>query len=159
MTNYRVGTYSSGIKYDDLLGGESVKVSRVNVRLANGEGVERGTLISRGNDGYYRVVSTTDDTKLLAISAMDSATDGNRVILAYYTGIFNRSKIKLGTGLNIGDFEDKMKEQGLYLTEIDEFVEWNPINYGSEEGSDDGSEIGSDEGSSTGSNVTGSEAE
>ena len=149
MTNYRVRTYSSGIKYDDLLGGEEVKVSRVNVRVANGLSIKRGELISRGADGYYRGVRSSNDTKLLAISAMDITAEDNRVILAYYTGIFNRSKIILGEGLEIGEFEEKMKEQGLYLTEIEEISEWEPINYGSSTGEEE----------TTGSDVVGSEVQ
>lgn len=144
MTNEYIGTYTSGIKYDDLLGGENVKVMRVNVRLSEGEAVERGELLARGSDGYYRAATGSDTNKLLAISAMDAGSDANRVINAYYTGIFNRSKIKVGSDENVEEYELAMREQGLYLTDIDEAVEWQPINYGSESGSDVGSDVGSE---------------
>ena len=154
MTNYKVGTFASGLKYDDLLGGESVKVMRANVRLAGNEAVERGELISRGSDGYFRATTGSDSHKMIAISAMDSGSDENRVINAYYTGLFNRSKIKAGSDVNMEEMEVTMREQGIYLTDIDEFAEWKPINYGSETGS----EVGSEEGSDIGSDLEGSDS-
>ena len=137
----------SGVKYDDLLGGEEVKVLQKNVRIGSNITIKRGELLARGNDGYFSPATGSDMNKLMAVAKEEVGSTDNRVTTVYYTGLFNRSKIICGSDIDLSEYEIALKSQGIYMTDIEDLAEWTPINYGSDTGSDIGLEVGSDVGS------------
>lgn len=112
-------TMQTGVSWDDLIGGESIAVRVENIKLADGESVERGALLARGSNGYYKNVEDTDDAAKYMVIARDGATSlENRVISAYSMGTFNQNKIKIDENLDIEDFELALRQQGIRLTNI-----------------------------------------
>ena len=110
-----------GIKRDELCGGAEQLMSIRNIEVAADAEIKRGTLLASATTyGVFAPVTSASDTsKVLVIAEKDFAADSDHTITqAYTSGKFNREKIILKSGLNIDNFEEKLRAVDIYLTSI-----------------------------------------
>jgi len=110
-----------GIKRDELMGGtDGIPVSIRNVEVAKDAAIERGMLLASASTfGVFAPAAASDTGKVLVIAEKDFAADSDHTVTqAYTSGKFNREKIKLGTGLNIDNFEEPLRKVNIILTSI-----------------------------------------
>ncbi len=124
-------------KPDSLIAGNEFPILTEGIGLKAGYGLlRRGTLVMKGSDkaGYAagtvpqvtegegeNAVTTDMEIKVFGIltddfdTGMDKAAD-NIPATAYQTGMFNRAAIIIaGEGGSAEDYEDDLKQAGLYL--------------------------------------------
>ena len=87
-------TTSTGVHYDDLIGGTNVSVVAQNVKVTSGTAMARGTLLT-----------ITDGT------AAATAKAGT-------ANAFNREKITVADTDTIGAHEAELRNVGIYLTSL-----------------------------------------
>lgn len=107
-------TTSTGVHYDDLIGGTNVAVVMHNVKVAAGTAMARGTLLTI-TDGTAAATAKAGTANAI-LAAPVSTTD--TVATVYVKGEFNREKITVADGDTIGAHETELRSAGIYLISL-----------------------------------------
>ena len=109
----------NGWEEDALLAGTEFPTEIFNVSLNSGASISRGDLLcSSSMSGVFSIAGASDATKILCIAAEDFTADSlHAVTQAYFSGVFNREKIKFGgnSSVTIDTFEQALRTQNLHL--------------------------------------------
>ena len=119
MSNKYYFKVDTGIGFDDLFAGPEERVMTKNVKAGNGAEIKRGMLLA-DNGGVAAPVTAADTDTTLFIASEDFEADSNTgvVTTVYTSGRFNRSKIKVGEGIDINDFEEPLRKVDIILTDV-----------------------------------------
>ena len=119
MSNKYCFNVDMGQEWDNLFAGPEIKVMNRNVKVANDAKIERGMLLAE-NDGIAApaTAADTDTTLFIASENFEADSDTGVVTTVYTSGRFNRSKIKVGEGIDINDFEEPLRKVDIILTDI-----------------------------------------
>ena len=107
-------TTSTGVHYDDLIGGTNVSVVAQNVKVTAGTAMARGTLLTI-TDGTAAATAKASTANAI-LAAPVSTTD--TVATVYVKGEFNREKITVADSDTIGAHEAELRNVGIYLTSL-----------------------------------------
>jgi len=120
---------------DSLIASPDFPILKEGIGLKPGQGMlKRGSLIIRGADKAGCIAGSdaagegmrvfgilTDDTDTGDGTSGDTPR-GNIPVTVYITGVFNRAAVLLsGEDADIGDYEDEMKDVGIYLRNVQEY--------------------------------------
>ena len=109
---------SNGVTYDSLIGGTQTPFRVENVSISSGA-YERGTLLALGSS-VYSAADGSDYNEPLAILRSDIGSSDSRVTQVYTRGEFNESAIIVGSSVDLDDYRENLRREGIYLTDIKE---------------------------------------
>ena len=118
--NQYFGQFKDVTPRDELIGGTSIPIFTRNIEVDSDTQLERGMLLcSDETFGTFEPVDSTDTAKVFVIAENDFTADSDHTVTSAYTsGIFNRERIKLKTGLDIKTFEEALRKENIHLTKI-----------------------------------------
>lgn len=106
----------AGVSYDSLMGGTNISSFVSNATIGACE-IKRGMLLAN-TEGVWNPATQSDQSKPLSIAKEDVDSESDRVTQVYTRGEFNRSAIMTGSGVDIDDFEEQLRKDGIYLRDI-----------------------------------------
>ena len=106
MTYFKMG---AGVVPDNLIGDGAIQQFVANVKLGSGVNVERGDLLGKSGSVYVSAAGS-EDVYAIAVDA------GSDIAIVYEAGCFNRDALNYGSSVNLSEIEDKLRNQGIYLT-------------------------------------------
>ena len=106
MSYFKMG---DGVVPDNLIGDGAIQQFVSNVALGSGVSVERGDLLAKSGSVY---IDATGSEDVFAIAYSPSAS----VATVYESGCFNVDALNYGSSVDIDSIEDKLRNQGIYLT-------------------------------------------
>lgn len=106
---------TTGVVYDQLLGGPEIPVLTANVTVTGGKTLKRGSLL-KAEGGKYSLVGTGDRASVVLKEDVDATTD--TVAVVYTSGRFNRDYLIVADGDNVGAHEEELRTVNIILTSV-----------------------------------------
>ena len=106
-------TTTTGVHYDDLIGGTNVSVVTANVAVS-GATLARGSLLTVTDGTAAASAKGAAANAILAASVVAEDT----VATVYVKGQFNRESVIVAEGDDINSHEAELRNVGIYLTSL-----------------------------------------
>ena len=108
---------------DELVGDTWRELIRFNINVASDTTIQRGTLLAADSfEGNFKLVDSTDTGKVFAIALDNFTADSDSTVTqAYTSGVFNKSKVIVGEGVDINALKNELRKQNIHFTDIKDF--------------------------------------
>lgn len=106
-----------GVSYDELMGGHEVTAIKQNINITAGTALARGSLLTAAG-ALVGTGKTETKNDVAEYVVAEAASETDKVVTVYVSGMFNREKLIVATGDTVDAHEAELRDKNIYLTSI-----------------------------------------